>query len=171
VDIGVPAANRLIIVSLCANAGTVTSVTVNGVSWTEAGTSGSNPIASLWYGVVASGSGPQSIVVTGATFFAQVMAVYRVVGLGSNSPQATATGANTATISVNSGDFMFVAGASQSASSSWAASTQAPSDINNDSNQNPVDLSAADWIIAFTNTSFSISFAGVTGSLVASNFR
>jgi hypothetical protein len=138
VDIGVPAANRLIIVSLCANAGTVTSVTVNGVSWTEAGTSGSNPIASLWYGVVASGSGPQSIVVTGATFFAQVMAVYRVVGLGSNSPQATATRANTATISVNSGDFMFVAGASQSASSSWAASTQAPSDINKDSNQNPV---------------------------------
>jgi hypothetical protein len=121
--------------------------------------------------LVTSGSGPQSIVVTGNTFFSQALSVYSVYGLGTNSPQNTVTGGTSVSIGVNAGDFLFAISEAQD-TAGWGGSTQAPAKTYSDTNQGPsLFLNGADWTIASTNASFSVSGLATSGSLVAANWR
>jgi hypothetical protein len=131
---------------------------------------GGGPVSSIWYGLVTSGSGSQNIVVTGATFFAQAMAVYKVNGLGTNTPQSTGTGTSPAVINVHSGDFAFGVCGAQS-SPTWSTSTETPANTHADTVQSPVDLGAADWTIISTTATFNAACGASTQSTVAANFR
>lgn len=168
-NIGTAAANRLIIVCV-ASQGTTTGVTVNGVALTQAINPGGGP--SLWYGLVTSGSGSQSITVAGGVFFANGAAIYSVVGLGTNSPQSTSgtSGNATTNISVTAGDFLFACENATSAPSSWSASTQTPANTFSDTST-PLFINGADWTVASTNASFLVSAPATSGTVVAANFH
>lgn len=171
-NIGPAAAGRLVVVLfVCQNNPSLT-MTVNGVSMTQAAVTNPNAQVSIWYGTVATGTGSATIVTTGGNFLNQTMLVYYATGLGSNTPRNTATGTTAATISVNSGDFLFAL-ASGTGTASWAGSTQSPSGTQSQAGSASIENgSTADWTIASTSASFSAATSGLSSvSFVAANWR
>jgi hypothetical protein len=95
--------------------------------------------------------------------------------VSSNTPVGTAHAGSTATISVNAGDFLFAFASSNGLPANWSASTQSPSNTHSIANaadpNSLVDGSSADWLVASTNASFSVSVSAVSASVVAANWR
>lgn len=169
IDIGTASADRLIVVGFAARAGIggAPSVTVNGVALTvDAYTEASYP-AGIASGLVTSGSGPQTVVVNWTAANSgqpRMMSVWVLTGLSSNLVKQSTTWitSGAGSISVTAGDFVFAASMIQNIAPDYSGSTQAPSAVRNDTTY-PVSGSA-DWIIAATNASFSVSSSAATNS-------
>jgi hypothetical protein len=168
-DIGTAAADRLVIVGAASgnSASAISGVTVNGVSLTQAvsdqvGGGGSE----LWSGLVTTGSGSQTVVVTWASgaYLQRGMMVWTAEGLASNT--AKATSANQASLAVDASDFLFtmVVGDFGTSSSppSLAAYTQPPTEHTTTSTD--FGFTGGDETVASTNASF-----GTTGTSFAAS--
>ena len=120
-DIGDAAADRVVVVQCFSqNSPGITGVTVNGTSLTQ---DAANPTGSgrfySYSGVVSSGSGSQTVVIswTTAGYFDKQAYVWTLTGLSSNTPKATGqaqvTGTDPASISLGtlaSGDIVLSSG-------------------------------------------------------------
>jgi hypothetical protein len=159
-NVGTAAANRVIVVASATQAnGTMTAVTVNGVSCTVDTTVG-NAVGSV--GVASCpgasyGSGSQTIAVTwsAGSFNGRGFSAWVCSNMTSTTVQGhnSAGGASSTTVAVTAGDFLFAA--NPASAPSWASSTQSPS--NTQSNIGTAAVSTADWTIASTNASFSVA--------------
>jgi hypothetical protein len=168
IDIGAAQANRLIVVGCTTGSGALTtSVVVNGVTLTADNNSTGG--VSIFSGIVASGSGAQTVAVTWASgnFDSRGFTVWRVTGLSSNLVKNIASGAGqTATVNVTAGDLMFgVAAFATGGPAPFSSSTETPFATHTAATQG----SSADWTIVGTNASFTINstIAGGSGNAVA----
>lgn len=158
IDIGAAAADRLVIVGIASqNSQTIASVTANGVSLTQRAFfngdgGGATETSGIYAGVVASGSGAQTIAVvynSGAAFNSRDLFVWTVTGLGSNTPVDTdAVGGNSAHVDVQVGDFLF---AVSRVLVTFNGSTETP-----DANRAGTVAGAADWTIDATVAGFDV---------------
>jgi hypothetical protein len=171
IAIGTASADRLVVVATNNNGGdAMTSVVVNGVTLT-ADQNGATDGVSIFSGLVASGSGPQTVTVTWASGSFQIrgFALWTVTGLSSNlANQKTSFTAASGTISVTAGDLMFAIARGSGSNPSWSTSTQIPAAVNSCYGPSPTG-GAADWTMASTNASFSVApnAAGLQATAVA----
>lgn len=167
--------NCLVEVNLSVQNNPALTMTVNGVSMTQAVVSTQNNQQSIWYGTLPSASGALTIVVTGGNFLDEAIIVYYANNLQSNTPRGTVVASGTSptsgTISVNAGDFLF-AGSNGGAGATWTSSTQTPSGTQSQTGTGAIfDAFSADWTIASTNASFSVAVTETGPSMVAANWR
>lgn len=166
IDIGAAQADRLIVVGASTGAiSLVTSVVVNGVTLNA--DVNSNTQIAVFSGIVASGSGSQTVTVTWASgnFNDRSFGLWRVTGLSSNLVKQTATSTGTTgTISVTAGDLMFGVAIGTSGTPTWASSTEAPfaTHLLNAGGQG-----SAEWTIVGTNAAFALNSVVVGGAGIA----
>ncbi|HUO50194.1 MAG TPA: fibronectin type III domain-containing protein, partial [Candidatus Paceibacterota bacterium] len=101
VNIGTPAANRIVVVGVDNNSGNndggTTAVTIGGVSATKAVTSATgSDYASIWYATVPTGSTANIVVTTGSSGGIENMGILVGTITGSSSPTPVASGSHAA---------------------------------------------------------------------------
>jgi hypothetical protein len=171
VDIGTAAVDRCVIVGLGAQVATnPTSVTVNGVALVLQEGNSASGSARIYSGLVTTGSGVQSVVVThpsGAGFTNRNVTVWTVTGLSSTTKKQSVNGVTTAlSVNADAGDFILAVRYYTSGTPVWTASTEAPA-----ATHNLIVSATADWTVAATNASFSVSCSGVSlNSFAAATF-
>lgn len=171
-DLGAAAAGRVVIVALGAQNDDPDPVVVaNGVTLTKAVNTVLGPTTGIYAGVVAAGSGAQTVSVTwtSAAFEWKFMAVWTALGLSSAVPKQAVSqpnGAADLVIPVDAGDFLFYIGhIGSQAAGNVSGSTQAPARQAQITGTGTHGFSA-DWTIAASNASFSIHDA-INGFLKA----
>jgi hypothetical protein len=120
--------------------------------------------------LVTTGSGVQSVVVThpsGAGFTNRNVTVWTVTGLSSTTKKQSVNGVTTAlSVNADAGDFILAVRYYTSGTPVWTASTEAPA-----ATHNLIVSATADWTVAATNASFSVSCSGVSlNSFAAATF-
>jgi hypothetical protein len=165
IDIGTASADRVVHVGIAAqNAQTPTSVTVNGVTLTQDVLNVTSPTAGWYSGVVASGSGSQTVTVNypAGTFTLRNMYVLTSTGLSSTTKKQSAS-ASGASISINvtAGDFLFAVGYRTGGIANYTSSTEAPDGTNNAD----ATTREADWVVNSTNATFFVTPAN-SGSII-----
>jgi hypothetical protein len=174
INIGPTVASRLVVLCLEIQNNPTLTITVNGVSATQATVDASSNQVSVWYASVPSGSGAATIVVTGGNFFTETMLVYYASGLVSNTPRTAthAAGGVSGTLSVVAGDFIFAAASAASGITvTWGTSTQSPTATQSDITQTAFPGFSADWNVLSTNAAFSIIVGGTGSNFAAANWR
>ena len=171
IDIGTASADRLIIVGfICAGSAGAASVTVNGTGLTLAVSAAPAAVAEVWYGLVTSGSGTQTVQVNGASnFFERDIIVWAATGLSSNVVKQTASDNGTQNINVSASDFLFAINYTTGTPSNfdYSSSTESPTGIHT-----TAQSFGGDWTVISTNAAFSVAPAPTTGQAsAAATFR
>jgi hypothetical protein len=179
VDIGTAAADRLVVIgAICGTGATFGTVTVNGAALTKDAERNPSPggaaCAAVFSGVVASGSGSQTISIDFglSSYEVKSIEVWTVTGLISTTKKQGVGAASGATfggqvLAVDAGDLVFCAQYT-GAPDDFNPSTQAP-DATYDNNAD--NLIAGDWTISATNASFLIQHTGTFSSGAAASYR
>jgi hypothetical protein len=179
VDIGTASADRLVVLgTICTIGGTFGAVTVNGAALTKDAEYNPNPggaaCAAIFSGVVASGSGNQTISIDFglSSFEVKSIEVWTATGLTSTTKKQGVGAASGQTfggqiLAVDAGDLVFCAQFT-GATDDFNPSTQAPDAIYDNNADN---LIAGEWTIAATNASFLIQHTGVFSAGAAASYR
>jgi hypothetical protein len=164
-DVGTAAADRTIILGFqCQTGNSIVSATVNGQALTSRIADNTNEFVAIYDGTgTAFGSGSQSVVITWGTgsFLDRTCWVWVATGLATGFISADANGNTSASVTVNSGDFVFGTSVAQAANS-WSPT---PDGFHTDSNRG----SAADWV-ASSGGAFNVSQTGASNVVIA-NYR
>lgn len=166
IDIGTASADRLIIIAVdVQNGNAITSLTVNGTGLVNDVIQNS---ASVWSGLVTTGSGVQNVVltVTSGGFLERDIHLWTATGLNSNVVKNTGTvnTSNDGSINITSGDFLIAT--VLSTLGTFSSSTQTPS---NTYVVGGLNGRAADWNpTTSTSATFNVHFGAVVNAAFAS---
>lgn len=157
IDIGPAAIDRLVTVGLVIQntSPTITSLVANSVALTQDILFTGGNIVAIYSGIVSAGSGSQTIVLntTGAAFLERDIHVWTMTGLASSTKINTGSGGFAFNIDVTQGDFLIaIDGLNGVNSRTFDTSTVAPA-----ANHTTTWLLGAEWTIATTNASFSVT--------------
>jgi hypothetical protein len=173
VDLGTASADRRVIIATTAPNGGLSGCTVNGVTLlqdVQANPAG-NPQTVIYSGVVNTGSGAATIVITSAAGLVQFLAW---TGTGGSSAlvkhtSTSGTGApSSISIAVDAGDFLIVA--DPFSGFTYAGSTETPTATRTETNTTG-HVGAGEWnTIISTNAAFSIN-AGSADFMAAASYK
>ena len=164
INIGSAAANRTIVVGSPNQIQAPTGITVNGVSLSVQANDGYHQ--TFWSGVVAAGSGSQTVASTFATapcFNTDEIYVWSLYGLSSSSVKQTAHSNTPLSINVTAGDFLAVT--QQDNTATYLLSTQTPTGTDK------ISYEMAWWNIVSTNASFQVVSTRTGKSILGATFR